>query len=528
MIHLGRAKERLMQRFQLLVSLIALFAASSCGADPIEVDAREVFEHQPVEYLRLHGIPADEAEPFGANLILSVNKEGRISKACVETYRETNSCRSLDARYFQSIRYRPFLRDGKAVPVTLRTWAVLYPEERRPTRTVPFPPTDLSTLNIKLSRGSCFGTCPVYDVSIDGAGNVVWQGDLYSMLDGEYRAQIPVSAVKKIVNMFAAADFYSLDNEYKAAVTDSATNTITISMGGRSKTVIDYVGLSAGMPKSVFDLEEAIDAAAGTDRWVLGTPETVEILKKQRFNFASQHARKMLLQAVDRPAFLRALISAGVPVEPNRNEGKDEPVINVLVSAIALGNREAIRILIEAGAAKDLTPAEAGEMLQAAGKNVDPRLIKMVLALAPKSSFLPEAKVEALKLAIEYNFQMVGSESRSYFDKPGAVATMLDAGIDTNRLDKNSETVLAQISDPERAAQLIAAGANPNQRNKKGEIPLLSNHNDETTLYLMKVTRPGIADPAIVNALMDRAIRFKFTKVIAKLQADRMYFASRK
>jgi len=506
-----------MQQFQFMVGLTALFAASSCGATPIEVDPREALEHQSFEYVQLYGVPADQAEPFGANLTLTVNEEGHVSKACVQSYTDERSCRSLDPQFLRDFRYRPFLRDGIAVPVTVHVQAALYPEERRSTRSVPFPETDLSSLRIKLSRSSCFGTCPAYDVSIDGAGNVVWQGGADTMLEGEYRTQIPLKTVQKLIGMFAAADFYSLDDDYTASVTDNPTNYITFAMGGHSKTIADYVGLAVGMPKSVSDLEAAIDTAAGTERWVNGTPATVEILKGEGFDFASKRAREMLALAVDRPTFLRALISAGVPATPDRTGGKGKPTVNLLANAIAYGDREVIAILAEAGAAKDITPSEAGEMLLAAGRNVDPGLIKTVIGLAPSTSFLPAAKVEALKVAIEYSFQMVSPKSRPYFDKRGAVAAMLEAGADPNRLDVNGNTVLEGVFDPERAAQLIAAGANPNQRNKDGKIPLLSNHNDETTLYLMQITKPGIGDPITARELRERAIQFKFTKVLAQL-----------
>jgi hypothetical protein len=272
------------------------------------------------------------------------------------------------------------------------------------------------------------------------------------------------------------------------------------------------------MPKSVSDLEAAIDAAAGTERWVSGTPETVEILKREGFDFAGKRAREMLVDAVGRPAFAKALLLAGVPATPYRGGGKGAPVRNALVSAVGLGDRETIANLAARGAAKDLTPAEAGEMLQAAARNVDPGLIKTVLALAPASSISPEAKVEALKVAIEYSFPMISPKSRPYFDKRAAIAAILEAGVDTNRLDVNGETVLEGVADPEAVAQLIAAGADPNRRNKSGQIPLLSNHNDETTLYLMQVTKPGIADPATAGALRERATQFKFVKVLARLR----------
>jgi ankyrin repeat protein len=279
--------------------------------------------------------------------------------------------------------------------------------------------------------------------------------------------------------------------------------------------IIDYVGLAVGMPKSVADLEAAIDATAGTERWVRGTPETVEILKKQNFNFKSKSAYEMLVEAVDRPAFFKALIAAGVPVTPDRSDGSSRPILSALTAAVSLGDREAFAILIAEGAAKNLPPAEADELLLAAAKNADPQLIKTVLELAPDSVFSTAAKVEALKEA-----------SGNRFDKHGAVAILLAAGADPNRLDVKGETVFDWISDPAIAAQIIAAGADLNRKNKSGLIPLLSNHNEETTLYLMKVTKPGIADPLVARALKKRAEQFEFKKVLAQLHRHHRTLAS--
>ena len=145
----------------------------------------------------------------------------------------------------------------------------------------------------------------------------------------------------------------------------------------------------------------------------------------------------------------------------------------------------------------------------------DPQLIKTVLELAPDSVFSTAAKVEALKEA-----------SGNRFDKHGAVAILLAAGADPNRLDVKGETVFDWISDPAIAAQIIAAGADLNRKNKSGLIPLLSNHNEETTLYLMKVTKPGIADPLVARALKKRAEQFEFKKVLAQLHRHHRTLAS--
>lgn len=496
-----------MHRLQVSAILGTLLLASSCGPAPIEVDSREASEHQLFDTLRLYGVPAYLAEPFGTDLTLTVNEEGHVDTACIQRYVDEGYCRPLDARYLKDIRYRPFMRNGTAIAVKVRVAANLYPIERKPSKNIPFPLTDLSSLRIELWRSGCFGSCPSYLVSIDGKGNIVWSGIDYTVLSGRYRAKIPVGEVQRLVDMFAAANFYSLEDEYVARVTDNPSDIIIFSMGGRRKMIIDYVGLAVGMPKSVADLEAAIDATAGTERWVRGTPETVEILKKQNFNFKSKSAYEMLVEAVDRPAFFKALIAAGVPVTPDRSDGSSRPILSALTAAVSLGDREAFALLMAAGAAKNLPPAEADELLIAAAKNADPQLIKTVLALAPDSVFSAAAKVEALKEA-----------SGKHFDKHGAVAILLAAGADPNRLDVKGETVFDWISDPAIAAQIIAAGADLNRKNKSGLIPLLSNHNEETTLYLMKVTKPGIADPVIARALKKRAEQFEFKKVLAQLQ----------
>lgn len=130
---------------------------------------------------------------------------------------------------------------------------------------------DWKTLRITLDRTMCFGTCPSYTVQISGDGSVLFQGRACVATKGEQRAQIPEAAVKDLVAKFRAAEYFSLRDSYRAAVTDNPTTTTSIAFDGRKKAVSDYVGGSVGMPRAVSDLESAIDAAAGTKRWISGT-----------------------------------------------------------------------------------------------------------------------------------------------------------------------------------------------------------------------------------------------------------------
>ena len=131
--------------------------------------------------------------------------------------------------------------------------------------------SDWNSLKIALSRGPCLGTCPVYRVSIDGAGNVVFEGEVpsvpppaYGMDHRIYRSKISEASVHELFAAFQKAQFFWLHNRYASGVTDSPWHTVSIEFDGHKKEVIDYVGRAVGMPKDVTDLEIMIDHIAGT------------------------------------------------------------------------------------------------------------------------------------------------------------------------------------------------------------------------------------------------------------------------
>ena len=62
---------------------------------------------------------------------------------------------------------------------------------------------DLNTVNITMSRGQCFGTCPIYYLEIDGNG----KGHHYVNVIGERTAHIPPQKVKELVGAFDNSDF---------------------------------------------------------------------------------------------------------------------------------------------------------------------------------------------------------------------------------------------------------------------------------------------------------------------------------
>lgn len=122
---------------------------------------------------------------------------------------------------------------------------------------------------ITMQRTACFGFCPVYRVTISGEGEVVFTGQAYVNVVGERRATIPRAEVQRLLQRFDDVNFESLRDSYRAQVSDLPSITITLVRDGRTKSVLDYGGVSAGMPREIRDLQAEIDRVANTGQWVL-------------------------------------------------------------------------------------------------------------------------------------------------------------------------------------------------------------------------------------------------------------------
>lgn len=130
-------------------------------------------------------------------------------------------------------------------------------------------PAEEGPLQITLQRTECFGYCPAYTVTIDGDGAVTYEGRSFVNVTGRQTAQIPSADVTRLLERFDAVGFDQLNDEYRGAMTDLPTTTITLTRNGRTKLLVDYGGTSVGMPREVRDLQAEIDRVAGTARWVL-------------------------------------------------------------------------------------------------------------------------------------------------------------------------------------------------------------------------------------------------------------------
>ncbi|MGA8025667.1 MAG: DUF6438 domain-containing protein [Bryobacteraceae bacterium] len=160
---------------------------------------------------------------------------------------------------------KPFERNGKPAAVVFTDYISLLPPERPARMDVPFPTVhDWASLRITLKRTRCYGSCPAYQLQIDGKGNVLFQASFPRQT--EEHENLSREELERLLDAFRTANYFGLDREYRVNATDLPACFTSISIDGQSMSVTDYGGLQVGMPTSVRDLESAIDEIAGTNK----------------------------------------------------------------------------------------------------------------------------------------------------------------------------------------------------------------------------------------------------------------------
>lgn len=224
--------------------------------------AHEVKPHRRI--IQLEGVSPGFNQ---LRLTLAVSPTGEVIDA--------NASGNGDMKFWPKVKsevrqwkFTPFERDGRAVTAEVQEYVDLVPPERLPKNHAAAPPLRPdSKVTITLERTGCYGSCPSYTVTVSTDG-IVFDGREFVVARGKHKNSANADEVRKLAKSFIAADFYSMDSSYIASVTDNPTDILSISIDGRTKRVVDYVGSSVGMPEVVTQLENEVDAFARTQQWI--------------------------------------------------------------------------------------------------------------------------------------------------------------------------------------------------------------------------------------------------------------------
>lgn len=471
--------------------------------------------------------------PFGTKLennhwglILRVGVDETGAVVCHDvpqwTNQQLNDKRRAIINGMGEWRYRPFVRNGKPVPVILQETV---PEEEQPEKHVPLPDVPLGQVRITLERQACHGDCPIYSVDISGNGLVTFQGGGYVDVPDEQAYRVPREDVARLVERMRAIDFWSLRPVYDFPFYAPATHVITVKMGAQTRSLVDHVGVMAGMPASVSAFQDEIDKVARTSMWIHLSMGAIDHLEAEGFDFRGPRAGDFLARAAGNwkskndQAMLR-LIGLGAPIDrlspPESRARKGRMVIEE-----ALLNRRAILIepLIARGALQSdgrQDQAKIDAAFRAAIKAGQLTAVKQIWDAAgdmrPALTFDASGEKSDIVLLLAYEHYR-----KERWDGLAIAQWLAAQGCNLKAVSVDGATLLhraAEAGDAEFIRYLLAQGldiATPSYR----RTPLIAAADEDTALTLLEAG----ADPSRIENFRGHAESKHWPRVVAWLNA---------
>ena len=127
---------------------------------------------------------------------------------------------------------------------------------------------NLNSLQIRLQREACFGTCPSYMITVYGDGTVRYVGGRCVAVHGVKTEHISQDTVLALINEFRDADFFSLLNQYNAGIVDAPSAELSLKYDGYAKIVRDGNASGEGMPDKAAALFSKVDKLANVERLI--------------------------------------------------------------------------------------------------------------------------------------------------------------------------------------------------------------------------------------------------------------------
>lgn len=134
---------------------------------------------------------------------------------------------------------------------------------------------------ISLQRSACFGSCPVYSVSIDAQGKVRYQGERHVAQKGVHHGSADRDELLALWQTLEEHDFFRMPSYLPGkegcgtVATDMATLVLSVQREGRTHSVRYYRGCTAA-PEGLDEIARLIDQAAGSSRWIKNSESTVQ------------------------------------------------------------------------------------------------------------------------------------------------------------------------------------------------------------------------------------------------------------
>ena len=123
--------------------------------------------------------------------------------------------------------------------------------------------TEDSVTSVGLSRGMCYGECPVYDVTLLTDGLVVYKGEYFVERIGQYGGEVDPDRVRNLIRVILRLGFAELEPEYPTLVTDQPSTELTLTGEQQHHSVVDH----GGAPLEFWAMAAVVDAIVDEVEW---------------------------------------------------------------------------------------------------------------------------------------------------------------------------------------------------------------------------------------------------------------------
>lgn len=154
-------------------------------------------------------------------------------------------------------------------------------------------------LSLSMKRSGCYGQCPIYDLTVQSDGKVIFEGKGYTEMTGKVESNLSEEKMNQLIAEINRINFYSLENSYSIDSgncpndsTDMPNVKLYIKLNEKEKTIDHYLGcwedkpkemqsnssnevkVSNGdltkriFPQKLYNLENKIDEIVETKRWI--------------------------------------------------------------------------------------------------------------------------------------------------------------------------------------------------------------------------------------------------------------------
>jgi len=94
---------------------------------------------------------------------------------------------------------------------------------------------------IDFEADACFGTCPVFTISVLADGTAYYDAQMYNDQEGKFKTIIEKTRLDSLKRLIELGNILALKDNYSIPVTDHPTYTLSVQYSnGRQKTIRDY------------------------------------------------------------------------------------------------------------------------------------------------------------------------------------------------------------------------------------------------------------------------------------------------